>query len=269
MKPTNAASVPPLSSSKLDGTPYTRRAHVTAAIAGMLSLPKAQWVEGATRSDASRLPGEALVFLIKISASDKALFGKLVWELHLRIERAAKRWARGFDKDTTEEIIDGVQKRVIDITLTSPPTRQSDFLEVAFSQAIKRYTLNAVAKRRNAPLPLSAEQHAALEGEDEDAERPTERVANEGPQVEEIVSMLQDQARRGPLLRRAQAAVKDIRHYEAILLFYGFGWPYSSNTDPEKQSLQDFFGVSERQIRNWIKDGLKAIRAALENTHDA
>jgi hypothetical protein len=270
MKPKSAASVPPLSSSKLDGTPYTRRADVTAAIARMLSLPKEQWVDGATRSDASRLPSEALVFLIKsISATDKGLFGKLVWELHLRIEQAAKRWARGFDKDTTEEIIDGVQKRVIDIALTSPPTRQSDFLEVAFSQAVKRHTLNAVERRRNAPLPLSAEQHAALEGDDEDAERPTERVEDESPQVAEIVSMLQDQARRGPLLRRAQAAVKDIRHYEAILLFYGFGWPYSSNTDPEKQSMQDFFGVSERQIRNWIKDGLEAIRTALENTHDA
>jgi DNA-directed RNA polymerase specialized sigma24 family protein len=192
-----------------------------------------------------------------------------VWEVHLRIEQAAKRWARGFDKDTTQEIIDGVQKRTIEIVLASLPSRQSDFLEVAFNQAVKRHTLNAVEKRRNAPLPLSAEQPGALDGEEDDAERPTERVEDESPQVEELVSILQNTARRGPLLRRAQATVKDIRHYQAILLHYGFGWPYASTTDPDKQSLQAFFGVSERQIRNWIRDGLEAIRTVLENTHDA
>jgi hypothetical protein len=226
-------------------------------------------VEWAARSDATRLPSEALVYLIKsIVPTDKDVFGKLVWQLHLRIEQVAKRWARGFDRDTTEELIEGIQKKVVGIVLTLPASRQCDFLEVAFNQAVKHQSLKAVEKRRNAPLPLSAQQHASLEGDEEDAERPTERVEDDSPQVEELVSILQDKEQRGPLVRRAQVAVKDTRHYEAILLHYGFGWPISS-TDPDKQSLQDFFGMSERQIRNWIRDGLKAIRTALENTHDA
>jgi hypothetical protein len=266
MNAKNAAGVPQLTSTKLDGTPYARHADVTEAIACSLALPKGQRVEWS-----SGLKGPALrarQFLVKSTATaDKDVFGKLVWQLHLRIEQVAKRWARGLDRDTTEEVIEGVQKRVMEIALTTPPSRQSDFLEVAFSQAVKRYTLNAVEKRRNAPLPLNPKQHAALEDDGEDAERPTERVEDDSPQVEELVSLLQDQARRGPLLRRAQAAVKDIRHYEAILLHYGFGWPYAPG-NPAEPCLQDYFGVSERQIRNWIKDGMAAIRTALEKSHD-
>src|SRR6185437_6068875 len=264
MNAKDAAGVPQLTSRKLDGTPYTRHADVTDAIALALALPKGQRVEWAERSDATRLPSEALVFMVKSTATvDKDAFGRLVWLLHLRIEKIARRWARGFDRDTTEEVIEGIQKRVIEVALTDPPSRQSDFLEVAFNQAVKRYTLNAVEKRRNAPLPLSPKQHVTLEDDGEDAERPTEGVEDESPQVEELVSLLQDRARRGPLLRRAQAAVKDIRHYHAILLHYGFGWPYAPGKSAEP-CLQDYFGVSERQIRNWIKDGMAAIRTALE-----
>lgn len=268
MNAKNAAGVPPLTSTKLDGTPYTRHADVTEAIALALALPTEQRIEWAERSDGTRLPSEALVFLVKSTATvDKNVFGRLMWQLHLRIEQVARRWARGFDRDTTAEVIEGVQKRVIEIALTTPPSRQSDFLEVAFNKAVERYTLNAVEKRRKAPLPLSPKQHALLEDDGEGAERPTERVEDDSPQVEELVTLFQDQAPRGHLLRRAQAAVKDIRHYQAILLHYGFGWPYAPGKSAEP-CLEDYFGVSERQIRNWIKDGMAAIRTALENSHD-
>jgi len=263
-----APGVPQLTATKLDGTPYTRRSDVADAIALAIALPKEQWVELAERSDAARLPSEVLVFLTRsAAATDKDVFSKLMWQLHLRIEKVAKRWARGFDRDTTEEVIERVQKKVIEIALTTPPSRQSDFLEVAFNRAVERYTINAVEKRRNAPLPLSPKEHYAFEDDGEDTERPTERVEDDSPQVEELVSLLQDRVRRGPLLRRAQAAVKDIRHYQAILLYHGFGWPYTSS-DPSAPCLQEYFKVSERQIRNWIKDGMAAIQTALEKSHE-
>jgi hypothetical protein len=52
-----------------------------------------------------------------------------------------------------------------------------------------------------------------------------------------------------------------------VILHYQLEWPLSS-TDPAKPSLEDYFGVSERQIRNWMKEGRAAIRKALENTHE-
>jgi hypothetical protein len=269
MKAKNAVTVPPLTSTKLDGTPYVRHADVTTAIGHALSLPKDQWEEWAARSDNTRLPSEALVFLVKSTAStDRDLFGRLVWQLNMRIEAIAKRWSRGFDLHSTEEVIESVARRVIEVALVTSPTRQSDFLEVAFSKAVKRYTLNAVEKRRNAPVSLTAQQHAAVDGNEDDPDSLTERVVDDGPLPDELASILQGKEQHAALLRRAQRVVKDIRHYHAVILHYQLDWPISS-TDPARQSLEDFFGVSERQIRNWIRDGLAAIRKVLEDTHDA
>jgi DNA-directed RNA polymerase specialized sigma24 family protein len=268
MKAKNAVSVPPLTSTKLDGTPYVRHADVTAAIAQALSLPQDQWEEWAARSDATRMPGEVLVFLVKATAgSDRNLFGRLVWQLNLRIEAIAKRWSRGFDPHTTEEVLESVARRVLDIALVTSPTRQSDFLEVAFSKAVKRHTINVVEKRRNAPVSLTAAPHAGDEDDEDDLERPTETVVDEGPPPDELAAKLQDKEKHAVALRLAQGLVKDIRHYQAVILHYQLEWPLSS-TDPAKPSLVDYFGVSERQIRNWMKDGRAAIRKALEDTHE-
>jgi hypothetical protein len=268
MKAKSAVSVPPLTSTKLDGTPYVRHADITAAIAQALALPKNQWEEWAARSDATRMPSEALVFLVKMTAgTDRDLFGRLVWQLNLRIEAIAKRWSRGFDPHTTEEILESVERRVIEIALVTSPTRQSDFLEVAFSKAVKRYTINAVEKRRNAPVSLSAKPNTGPEDDEDDLERPTETVVDEGPMPDELATILQDKEKHGAALRRAQGLVKDIRHYEAVILHYQLDWPLSSK-DPAKPSLEDYFGVSERQIRNWMKEGRAAIRKALEDTHE-
>jgi hypothetical protein len=163
MKAKSAVSVPPLTSTKLDGSQYVRHADITAAIAQALSLPKDQWEEWAARSDATRMPSEVLVFLVKATAgTDRDLFGRLMWQLNLRIEAIAKRWSRGFDPHTTEEVLESVARRVIEIALVTSPTRQSDFLEVAFSKAVKRHTINAVEKRRNAPVSIRSAQPRPL-----------------------------------------------------------------------------------------------------------
>jgi hypothetical protein len=264
MKAKNAVSVPPLTSTKLDGSQYVRHADITAAIAQALSLPKDQWEEWSARSNATRMPSEVLVFLVKTTAStDRDLFGRLMWQLNLRIEAVAKRWSRGFDPHTTEVVLESVARRVIEIALVTSPTRQSDFLEVAFSKAVKRHTINAVEKRRNSPVSLAAKSNAGSEDDEDDSERPTETVVDEGMPPDDLAAILQGKEKHAAALRRAQGLVKDIRHYQAVILHYQLDWPLSS-TDPARPSLEDYFGVSERQIRNWIKDGRAAIRKALE-----
>ena len=52
------------------------------------------------------------------------------------------------------EIVWQVENEVGDLALSEIPSRQSEFLEVAFRRAVERRTINAVAKRRNQPLPL-------------------------------------------------------------------------------------------------------------------
>jgi hypothetical protein len=269
MKARKPAVVPPLTSKTRKGHPYARFADVTDAIAQALSLPKEHWEEWAARSDTTRLPPEALVFLVKhIAGTDKNIFGKLVWQLHLRIEKVVKRWALGFDRVHLEELIETVQQKVIGIVLAEPASRQSEFLEIAFKKAVQRHTLNAIERRKSFLLPMRASRRTSSENDEEDVESPTDSISDDSPQVEELVSMLQDKAQRGVLLSRIKAIVKKPQHYEALLLHYGQGWPLKS-IDPAQPSLENHFHRSERQIRNWIGDAIAAIQTALENTHDA
>jgi hypothetical protein len=269
MKAHKQAVVPPLTSKTRKGEAYVRFADVHDAIAHALLLPKEQWEEWATRRGTTRLPSEALVFLVKhIAGTDKNVFGKLVWELHLRIEKVVKRWALGFDRAHLEELIETVQQKVIGIVLAEPASRQSEFLEIAFNKAVQRHTLNAIEIRKSFLLPMRAPRRTSSENDEEEAESPTDRIRDDSPQVEEIVSMLQDKVQRGVLLGRIKAIVKKPQHYEALLLHYGQGWPLKS-IDPAQPSLENYFHRSERQIRNWIGDAIAAIQNALENTHDA
>lgn len=255
--------VPPLTCSTLDGRPYRRRADVEESILHALERPPAEWPAMASRTGEGHLPDEAVVFLMReIRSNDRDNLGRLVHELGLRIARIAKRHAQGFDRDTTFEIVEKVEKQVIDLILAETPSRQSEFLEIAFQKAVERRTINAVAKRKQAPLPLRAAPVEAREDDDEEPERLTERVPDERPNPEEIVSEFEDLGRRPELVRKALNAVKDPRHRDAVILRYLRNWPITDQ-DPNKPTLARHFGVSGRQIRNWLNDALKAMRAAI------
>lgn len=208
------------------------------------------------------LSNEALVFLVRQTRNgDRDLFGRLIHLLGSRALRIAERWAQGFDRDTTNEIVWNVEKEILDLVLTDTPCRQSDFLEVAFGKAVERRTINAVQKRKQLPLPLRA-SFADKHEEETEPETPTELVADECPSPEEMLIALESEVLLPELIQKAHAAVKDRRHLEAVILRYGHDWPITDK-DPAKPTLVRHFGVSEKQLRNWIKDALKLMRAAV------
>lgn len=254
--------VPPLTLSKVDGTPYHRHPDVEVEIARALGSPRAEWAALAERKDEGCLSSEALVFLVRRARDDdRDLFGRLVYELADRTARIAKRWAQGFDRDTTDEIVWQIERAIVDLVLAETPSRQSEFLEVAFGTAVERRTINAVEKRRHSPLSLRAAP-ADVSDDGAEPERPTERVADRHPGPEEIVAQLEDEARRPELIRKARAAVKDPLHLEAVILRHVRGWPITDK-DPTKPTLARHFGKSARQIQNWISEALEAMRAAI------
>jgi len=254
--------IPPLTSSTVDGKPYLRHADVEAEILRARSRPPAEWVTLAERRGEERLPNEALVFLVRqIRKGDRDLFGRLVHELGERTVRIAERWAQGFDRDTLDEIVWTVEKEIVDLVLAETPSRQSDFLEVAFGKAVERRTINAVEKRKHSPLPVR-QIAAPISNEETEPERPAELVADERPGPEEIVAQFEDEAHRPELIRKARAAVKDPRHIEAVILRYVYNWPMVDK-DPNKPTLTRHFGKSARQIQNWLADALEAMRAAI------
>lgn len=256
--PVPPARVPPLTSSTEKGEPYKRRADIEAKILRALERPLAEWAAMAAATGAGRLPDEALVFLIRaIQNGDRDLFGRLINELSRRTARIARHFVQGYDKDTTNEIIWKVEKEIIDLVLVENPSRQSEFLEIAFRTAVERRTINIVAKQKQYPQPLRRAPAEPPEGEEE-AERLTELV----PGPEEILAELEHRTRRPELIKIAVAAVKDPRHREAVILRHVHGWPITDK-DPTKPTLERHFGMSGRQIQNWITNALEAMRAAI------
>jgi hypothetical protein len=243
-----AFSVPPLTCSGRDGKLYQRRKDIEARIASIINLDTSNWV-----AEAKGLPAEVLVYLTRAIASfDADVAGRLIFELSDRTHRVVIRWARGFSKIEIEEIVHTIDRQIIELVLVPEPSNQSEILEVAFSEVVKRWTLKEVSKVQNRP---SSSKKSV------DTENPPERP-DEGVGAQERLLQMEDAARLPELLRKAEGAVRDPRHYEVLVLRYCYDWPIESN-DPEEPTLAKRYGVSPRQIRNWIAKGLETIRTAL------
>ena len=262
-RPASAAPVrvPPLTSSTVDGQPYERRADIEGKILGALARGPTEWVTMAVSKGEDRLPDEALVFLIRTQNADRDLLGQLICELSRRTARVAGDFAQGFGRETLSELVLEVQNQVVDLVLEEGPSRQGEFLEVAFQTAVKHRTLNAVAKYKHS---LRSKRQWATESYEDDAESQTliESVPASYPSPEELIAQVEDEVQRRELVSRARGAVRDPRHLEAVILRYGYGWPMTDR-DPTKATLTRYFGKSARQIQNWIHEALEAMRAAI------
>lgn len=255
-------TVPPLTSIGLNGQPYKRRAEVEQEISRVLALPPAEWESLAAPGPKRGLSSEALVFLIRsVRNTDRDLAGRLILQLNRRTLRTTKKWCGGFDRLTTEGILVRVEQKVIDLLLASEPTRSTEYLEIAFASKVKQYALNEVAKiEERTVVPATS---LPLDPEAEDLERSHERVRDEAPNPEELLRTLRDPTRREQCLDRAFAAICDPRHREAVRLHYLHDWPISAQ-DPSTPSLARSFGMSPRQIQNWINTGLKDMLSVLK-----
>lgn len=254
------AGVPRLTCSRVDGKPYERFDDVEKEIARALSRPQAEWETMA--DERGCLSNEALVFLIRQTLDNsRDLCGRLLHKLAKRAARIAEHWAQGFDRITTEEIVLQVEMEIVELVLAQSPSRQSEFLEIAFGTAVYRRTINAVEKRKHSPLPVGVGDANDFDSE---PENPADLVADDGPSPEEVVKQLEDVARRREFIRIASAAVKDRRHLEALILRYVHDWPITGK--PDIPSLARHFGKSGRQIQNWISGALEAMRAAIGET---
>lgn len=254
-------SVPPLRSVRPSGEPYTRRADVEAVICTMFKRPVSEWPDVARKRGEGALPSEALVFLIRaIKYGDQSVVGALVNQLLRRTTSVAQRWSRGFDCAQTEDILAEVRDHVIELLCNADPSPQSEFLEVAFSMAVKNFTLNVVAKVENKPELVVVDE--TVRPDDDEPQYVADSIPETGPGPEDVLLQLSDQRKRSILIAKALAVVRDRRHVEAVILRYVWHWPIT-DMDPTKPTLAKHFRKSEKQIRNWIKGTLAAMHAAI------
>jgi hypothetical protein len=251
--------VPPLTCLKADGKPRERSTAVTAEILDMLRLPQ---TEGIAKPGGLRT--ETIVFFARQARrADEDLYGLLVQELSNRIIRMVRNRVYGLDPRAAEEIPLKVEIEILELVLAEKPSLDSEFLEVAFGQAVERRTIDAIRKYKRSIL--GGRRGWIVAGKDEDGdeiERPIELAPDNRPNPEEVLLQLDSKNQRHQLLKKACQAVENKRHLEAFIMHYAHGWPIVSN-DPERPDLVSRFNVTEGQMKHWLKKTMEIMREAL------
>jgi hypothetical protein len=250
-----------LTCTTLDGKPYERPEATEAEIVRMLPLPHSDWV-----AEAPKLPSEALLYLIReVDGKHPDVFTPLLHELMKRVAGIAIASALGFNEPTTEHILFAVERQIYELVVARKPTRQSEFLEVAFGQAVERRTINEVQKyqasgfgNRRVPIGDAGGDDDDEEGLDSGFKDPVD--PGFGPEA----SLLKKENKelRHKWYRKARKAVKDPRDLEAVALRVCDGWPVTSG-DPEEPTLVTYFGEPEGKVRYRIERAMEQMRKAL------
>lgn len=243
-----------LTSSSATGKKYSRHAKVIDEIHRVLRLHQSLWIE-----EAPKLKNETIVFLMRlVRRADEHLFHVFFQELCARIVVIARRWACrfGVDKQTTEDIISDAQLKVLELVLAEQPTRQGDFLEIAFGTAVQSRTLNRFrGHKRSAWAHMAFIDVKADVDMDDNIERPLELTADDAPNPEANVLMKD-------LIEKAWTAIDDPRILEALVLHFKEGWPIWSK-DPNTETVARYLGVRPRQAKSMIEKGLQLMRDAI------
>ena len=263
-EPGSLAPVEPLTSKTADGKSYERSASVQAEISRTLAIHPPEWLR-----QAPDLQNETLVHLIRQSRDrDSDLMGHLMQVLSKRIHRLARSRLRGFDKMTAEALVLKVEIDILELVLARKPSLSTEFLEVAFAEAVIVRTLRALCAHRRSPHGHLGEMLPGATDEDGDEiERPIELAPDNRPGPEAVLLQAREETARADLAVKARKAVKDSQHFEAVMLHFRDGKPIRSS-DPNELGLVQHLQISEGQVRYRLRAGMKAIRKALGVQND-
>ena len=127
-----------LTMSTEDGTPYTRSPAVEEQIAETLC-----WSDSDVPAKRKSLLNEVLVYNIRrFRERDDYICGMLLRELGQRTSRIVSAAICGVDPLGKADIAMQVEVEVLELAIAPEPSRKSEFLEVAFTQAVKRRAIN-------------------------------------------------------------------------------------------------------------------------------
>jgi hypothetical protein len=257
----------PLTRTTAEGRTLTRRAAVEAEIVAALTQAPKAWAAMAKRAEGPRgMSSEAIVHLVRHLAprlDQRVAMGELLLVLDTRVCAVTRRFARGFDPTTTEEIALEVGQSVMEIML-GPESERSDFLEASFREAVKGRVLNAVEKRRHMAKPHEVAKAGAKRKNPKKYEIVDEAFGIDDAHATDPQKRFLE-AESEALVRNAIDRVKNPKHREAVILHHLRGWPITDQ-DPDAHSLCHHFGVSDRQIREGIATAFAQMRRAIGET---
>jgi hypothetical protein len=258
---TSRGRIRELASSMENGKAYERWKDIDEKIREMCRRRQSDWI-----AEAPQLPTEALVFFFKQTHRvEPDVAGPLLQEVTKRTLRQVRRKVKGLDPMQAEHVVLKVEESILLLLLSEEPSRQADFLEIAFAKSVEQRTVDEIRKLQNSTLlGRRGEFHPVYDGTDVsnfESDHPLLLAPDEGPDPLEIFLEAEDKARVQALIEKASGAVTDPRHLVAAVLHFCQGWPVES-----KKGIPDLvshFRVSAQQIRKWIATALKEMREAL------
>lgn len=240
-----------------DGAPYVRPADIESEILAVLASDPRSWSPASLKS-------ETLVYLTRWlwHRNDQKTLGSVIGCLGKRIAHIARDFVSGFKPYVAEEFAVEIAEEVNLLIFIDLPTRQSEFLEVSFREAIKRRAINKRAKLKGRLKHEVAESSIRTVDTGEGGDGIVASHADGAPGPVDLV--LADEAKRlqPERIRSALAAISNSLHREAVVLHHLQGWQIFS-TDSAIPTLSTHFKKSPRQIQNWLGVAMNEMRTAL------
>jgi len=253
--------IPGLTTLTKDGEPYKRPDAVLAQIAETLGRPQSDWFKLL-----KSLRPETIVFLVRqVDHAYEELYGALVKELNRRTICISKPLLRHMDRIAKEDVLMQVEMKILERVLTGKTSRDGEYLEVAFADAVDGETRNARKKYKRSTEGQRDEMVVPNhdgENDDEKIEHPFRTIPDERLGPEAVLLKAEDDAHHAKVLQKAEEAVKDYPHQrEAVRPRIEEDLPIES-ADPAKRTVVREVGGPVRHVKYLIKKGIERMRKA-------
>ena len=224
---------------------YKRRPVVEGRITEALTFERDSFLENVRRRDEKALnyfPPEGLVFFIRRAArtGDKRLVNTLFQELCTRCLPNLHGRIRGFSGETRQEIIQEIFARIAAVLLE--PCDKADFAEVSFWIYLKTLTIDVCRER---------------DGEVKRPERSLDEnlVDTDGEKNGAMLTHIADDA----LSPEQEMILKEgleqlpLKLRNVFIMAHKLEMKIESK-DPNEMTISRHFNVSEKTVRNWLKE---------------
>ncbi|HXC53124.1 MAG TPA: hypothetical protein VN634_19710 [Candidatus Limnocylindrales bacterium] len=264
--------VAPLRRARLDGTPYSRRPNVEAALVDLVVLPESDVADRCKIVDtahAEYLPSECLLHLVRASRADDSdvHFTALFRTLRRRILALLPRLVVGrlpdgrlLESHTKTVIADAVMDRFQELLLLDRDGYEDrlDYFEINFDDAVAKLRLTArkkAWKEENRSKPMTEDEAGELEAEIEEAA--ADAAAAQNPPMD---SRIDDPGYRFRINVAIDALPEDQRRVVELLRR---GFPIDSK-EPGVQTIVGILKCAEKTVRNRRDKAFEVVRKVLE-----
>lgn len=238
---------------------YRRRRLVEQRITDALALESADFLELVARRDETApdyFPPEALAYFIRRAhrAGNKRLVNTLMRELYFRCRPFLHNRVRSFDGESRKEMIQEILTRLATDLLD--PGDKGDFVEASFWSYLKARAIDVCRERMD-----------ELENPEVSLDAPV--FDEEGDETESALSQVSDYVLTPEqmLLLKVGLAHLTPRLRQVFIMAHALEMKIESK-DPNEKTISRHFGVTEKTVRNWLKEAERLLAPFREDRND-